>query len=176
MSMDKNPIIPNQAADRYAEMWADELREQLRIAGKHASGRLIQSIRADALVTAIEAGIIVKGADYLKFVDAGVSGTDKVQPGSPYRYTKYAGPPISALQNWIRIKNIQPRSGMSREGLAFAIQRKIWKFGVRPTHVLQKTVTAMATNKTALQFMEQAIATNLENEIITELNSDQPYG
>ena len=168
--MSTNKLIPNKAADRYAELWAEELRNQLRKAGKDASGRLIKSIKAEAIVTAMDAGIIVYGEDYLKFVDMGVSGTEMPQPGTPYKYSKTGKmPPIREIQQWIRIKNIQPRSGMTPQGLPFAIQRSIWKYGIRPTDVLQKTISSMKSNRRATELFVQAIATNLENNIATEI-------
>jgi hypothetical protein len=174
MSMDNNRVIPNKAAYQYAEMWADELREQLRKDGKDASGRLMQSVRPDILVTLDEMKISLTAESYLKYVDEGISGTDR-KFDTPYAYTTKP-PPIRAMQQWISVRGIQPRPGMTKAALPFAMQRSIWKFGIKPTNVIPKTAAAMGKNTRAISLLEVAIAANLENELITELNLDQING
>lgn len=154
MSTDKN-IIPNLAADRYAELWADELRAQLRKAGKSASGRLIQSVRAESVVRATGVDIDIIAEDYLTYVDAGR------RPGAKRV-------PIKALQQWIQIRGIQPRAGMTVKALPWVIQNSIWKKGIVATNVIPHTISAMSSNRLAIRQMEEAIATHIENQIDLE--------
>ena len=154
--MDKK-LIPNKAAERYGKEWADELRQQLKNAGKDASGRLIKSVRSEVLRDANGVEITIEAESYLDYVDAGR------KPGGKRV-------PISALQQWVNIKNIQPRAGMSPEALPWAIQRKIWKFGIPATNVIPKTISAMQNNKRAIALFEQAVAENIENTTIKEID------
>jgi hypothetical protein len=150
-------LIPNKAAERYGKEWAAELRNQLRIAGKDATGRLIKSIRSEALVQGQDVEILVEAESYLEYVDAGR------RPGGKRV-------PISALQQWINIKGIQPRAGMTVDALPWVIQNSIWRKGIPATNVIPKTISAMQTNTRAIALLEQAIAENIENQTESQLS------
>ena len=150
--MSTTNLIPNKAAERYGKEWAAELRNQLRIAGKDASGRLIKSIRADVLIDATGAEIDIEAEQYLEYVNAGR------RPGGKRV-------PISALQQWVSIRGIQPRAGMTVEALPWVIQNSIWRKGIPATNVIPKTIASMQTNARAITLLEQAIAENIENQI-----------
>ena len=72
---------------------------------------------------------------YGLFQDKGVSGTKTVY-ATPYSY-KSKMPPTKSLDKWIVRKGIAPRNKegkfISREGLKFAIARKIFLYGMKPT-------------------------------------------
>ena len=72
---------------------------------------------------------------YGLFQDKGVSGTKTVY-ATPYSY-KSKMPPTKSLDKWIVRKGIAPRNKegkfISREGLKFAIARKIFLYGIKPS-------------------------------------------
>lgn len=150
MSMDK--VIPNKAAERYGKEWAAELRNQLKLAGKDATGRLIKSIRPDVITDSNGVDIVIEAEQYLDYVDAGRRpGGKKV--------------PISALQQWVQIRGLQPRAGMTVEALPWVIQNSIWRKGIPATNVIPKTISAMQQNTRAIALLEEAIATHIETQI-----------
>ena len=82
-------------------------------------------------------------ADHGKFMDKGVSGTNKrryfkdinnTRRQSPFRY-KNLQPPASALDKWIVRRGIAPRDEkgrfMSRKSLQYLIARKIKSLGIQ---------------------------------------------
>jgi hypothetical protein len=154
MSTDKN-LIPDVATTRYADLWAAELRNQLVKAGKDASGQLIRSIRPEILSTETGAIIQILAEPYLQYVDKGRNPGGKRVP-------------ISALQQWISVRGIRPRAGMSVQALPWAIQQKIYIKGIDPTNVVSKTIREMGS--AGITDFESAIAIHLENTIIQTLD------
>lgn len=66
---------------------------------------------------------------YLIYQDLGVSGTKRVQEGSPFQYTTKQ-PPMESIKEWVRKKNIQGRDKktgrfITRESIAYLIARSI---------------------------------------------------
>lgn len=72
---------------------------------------------------------------YGQFQDKGVSGTKTVY-ATPYSF-KSKMPPTKSLDKWIVKKGIAPRNKegkfVSREGLKFAIAKKIFLYGIKPS-------------------------------------------
>jgi hypothetical protein len=155
MAMDNPNIIPDIATTKYADAWANELRNQLIRAGKDASGQLIRSIRPEILATETGAIIQILAEPYLQYVDSGR------KPGGKRV-------PIAALQQWISVRGIRPRAGMSVLALPWAIQNKIFKFGIAPTDVVAKTIREMGS--VGITDFESEIAIHLENTIIQTLD------
>ena len=95
-----------------------------------------------------------KMAAYGKFVDKGVSGTEKGRSfkdykgktlKSPFSYKKSKGhsqPPTKVLDKWIVKKGIAPRDAkgrfMSRKSISFLIARSIGKKGIQGISFFQK--------------------------------------
>jgi hypothetical protein len=73
--------------------------------------------------------------EYGIYQDKGVSGIKK-KYNTPHKYTNKM-PPTKALDKWIVKKGIAPRDDKgkftSREGLKFAIARKIYINGIKPS-------------------------------------------
>jgi hypothetical protein len=73
--------------------------------------------------------------EYGIYQDKGVSGIKK-KYNTPHKYTNKM-PPTKALDKWIVKKGIAPRDDKgkftSREGLKFAIARKIYFNGIKPS-------------------------------------------
>ena len=93
--------------------------------------------------------MVIEGEDYLKYVDEGR------KPG------KY--PNIGELKKWARIKGIPDKA-------VFPIANSIFRFGIKPTHILQKTNTKALTGA-PIKNLESNVAENLEDIIVKELEN-----
>jgi hypothetical protein len=78
--------------------------------------------------------------DYLKYVDQGR------KPGTY--------PPIQAIQRWVAIK------GLPKEA-AWAIRTNIFKFGIKPTRVIDKTKRAIELSRNVNRIYEQRMVDNI---------------
>lgn len=112
---------------------------------KVASGALLNSLDYRLVDDAKNIQIIAN--KYLQYVDKGR------RPGSY--------PPIQAIKQWASIKGI-PQSAV------FPIARKIFKFGIKPTNVIQKTVREIETSRTIRKKYEDEGVNNLINRINEE--------
>ena len=142
---DFNEIILRGIED-YGEKVIQILTQELINAGKDASGRLIKSLNfdikpvGDALYQ-----VMLTSEDYLKYVDKGR------KPGS------YV--PIRALKEWVRYRNIP-------EEAVYAINNKIYRYGIKPTNVIEKTKNRI-NNETDL--IEKAYAEYISAVIISRI-------
>tara|TARA_R100000908_G_C3742852_1_gene138913 strand:- start:590 stop:1132 length:543 start_codon:yes stop_codon:yes gene_type:complete len=138
-----------EALERYLNSFGKQVvrqaKDNLTSAGKE--GALQKSI--SFFITAQKGLITIKFkmASYGKFVDKGVSGTEKERSfkdykgktlKSPFRYKKSKGhsqPPTKALDKWIVKKGIAPRDEkgkfISRKSIKFLIARSIGKKGIQ---------------------------------------------
>ena len=119
----------------------------LKKAHKSSTGSLINSVSYKLREEASQINIVIESEDYLTYVDQGR------KPG------KY--PPIQAIANWCRVKGI-PQSA------AFPIAKNIFKFGIKPTNIIQQTVNVI-TNPTFIKKYEEEGAENIENIIKLEI-------
>jgi hypothetical protein len=117
--MNINDILDKRVIKMFGEDYIKVLTENLLRAGKEASGKLIQSLDWRVSGNVDTLSIFIEGEDYLLYVDKG-------------RRAGVKPPPISALKSWCKIKGLD-------EGLAFPIQKSIFKFGIPATNVIQKT-------------------------------------
>lgn len=118
-----NDIVDNKVVKVFGDDYVKILTENLLRAGKEASGKLIKSLNWRMVSTADAIQVVIDAEDYLIYVDKGR------RPG-------VKPPPISALKSWCKIKGID-------EGAAWPIQKSIFKFGIPPTGVIEKS-TRMA--------------------------------
>ena len=120
-----------------------QAKNNLKQGDKVVSGSLLGSIKYKVLKTAEGFTIQFTMADHGKFMDKGVSGTNKrryfkdinnTRRQSPFRY-KNLQPPASALDKWIVRRGIAPRDAkgrfMSRKSLQYLIARKIKSLGIQ---------------------------------------------
>lgn len=149
----------------FDEIGADLKKEMIRnliAEDKKATGTLIRSI--DYKLIVIEAQRLVRelkielvAADYLQWVDKGR------KPGSKM-------PPPNKLDKWIVARKIAPRDKkgrfISRKSLQFAIARAIQKNGIKPTNVIEKSITA-TLNKNRKKLTDAAVEEI--NNIITTI-------
>lgn len=98
---------------------------------KVASGKLVNSITYQ-IVTGRDGNPIVELSyqNYLKYVNKGR------KPDAKYV-------PISVLLDWIKVRGIRGRTKkgkfMSNLSMAFAIRQNIYKYGIRPTNIFDKS-------------------------------------
>jgi|LakMenEpi03Aug12_release.lakeMendotaPanAssembly.Ray.scaffolds.fasta_scaffold562275_2 hypothetical protein len=121
-------VNQHQTISQFFNEYCDTLRNRVPV----ASGELAKSID---FVINDDNTIEILMANYGKYLDKGVSGTER-KFNTPYSYTNRM-PPASVFDKWIVRKGIAPRNGrgqfQSRKGLQFAIARSIYKNGIRPT-------------------------------------------
>lgn len=127
-----------------------ELTNQLIKADKSATGNLINSLDYQVVETIDGFFINLLASPYLKYVDEGR------RPGKM--------PPPNKLINWIDQKSIRftNKRGklISKESTAFLIARSIGKKGIKPTHVIQKSIDSIYSNK--MKLIEQAAIEDIE--------------
>lgn len=80
--------------------------------------------------------------DYGKFIDKGVSGTEK-KYNTPFRY-KSKKPPAEVFITWSRVRNIKPRNPITgkfitNRSFGFIMQNHIFKKGIKPTEFFTKS-------------------------------------
>ena len=144
------------ALERYLNSFGKQVVNQAKanLASADKSGALEKSI--GFFVTAQKGLITIKFKmdSYGKFVDKGVSGTEKERSfkdykgktlKSPFGYKKSKGhsqPPTKALDKWIVKKGIAPRDEkgrfMSRKSISFLIARSIKRKGIQGISFFQK--------------------------------------
>jgi len=138
--------------DSFGRQVVNQAKENLASADK--GGALEKSISFFATAQKGLVTIKFKMDSYGKFVDKGVSGTEKERKYtdykgktlvSPFRYTKAKGhsqPPTKALDKWVVKKGIAPRDEkgkfMSRKSIKFLIARSIGKKGIQGISFFQR--------------------------------------
>ena len=107
--------LANQFGKDYVKVMVALLKGNKPFA-KVASGSLVNSINYRLRDVASQIQVQLIANDYLKYVDSGR------KPGTY--------PPIRPLLQWVSIK------GMPK-GAAYAIQKNIYRFGIKPTNVIK---------------------------------------
>lgn len=149
-------LVKRQALDEFAKLYVKTLKEQLennKPFAKRATGTLINSIN---VVVSEEQGkdvITLNAESYLKFVDKGVSGTIR-KYNTPYSYRNFP-PKIEAIRNWVRLKGLPDEA-------TYPIRMKIFRFGLKPTNVIDKTIRQIEYKSKWVNKFEEEIV----NEIL----------
>lgn len=106
------------ALELYGQEFIKILARELRNSKKDSSGKLISSLTSDVKDIAEELSLIFSAEKYIEYVDKG----------------RLAGsyPPIAALLKWASLRGLDKRK-------AFAIQKSIYKFGIKPTGIINKS-------------------------------------
>ncbi len=149
MSKDYN-IIDEKTLRQFGKDYVKILTIMLKKAGKKASGALINSLDFRLKETANEILIVLQANDYLEYVDKGR------KPG------KF--PPIKAISKWTSLKGI-PQSA------AFPIAYNIFKFGIKPTNVIDKTIKEIMTSPTLAKKYEDEMVENVEKIIFEQFKN-----
>ena len=92
--------------------------------------------------------IILTAPEYLTFIDQGR------KPGKM--------PPVQAIANWAKIKGINPEA-------AWPIAVNIMKFGIKPTNVIQKSITRFEDEFPVI--IEEELAAQLEEKIKSNIEN-----
>ena len=112
-----------------------ESRNNLKNMRKDTFGKLSKSLRGQVKVSKNSFEFDFMMEEYGIYQDKGVSGTKK-KYNTPHKYTNKM-PPTKALDKWIVKKGLAPRNEngkfISRQGLKFAIARKIYINGIKPS-------------------------------------------
>lgn len=138
-------LISKQKLKEFGKDYVKILIRELKRLGKNSSGRLIKSIDYRIKEDAKEINIEILSADYLKFIDEGRK--------------KGSYPPIKPLIAWTKIQGIN-------EEAAYAIQKSIFKFGIKPTRVIQTVIKEYETSTTLKKKYEDEVV----NQIIKNIN------
>ncbi len=131
--------------NEYVKVLVDELRK----AGK-GGGKLEKSIDYRLVPAARELTIALEAEDYLKYVDKGR------KPGSY--------PNITAISKWATL------NGISQDAV-FPIARKIFKFGIRPTNVIGKTIRRLDRDPKITDKMERILVKKIEDKLVTQIEN-----
>lgn len=147
------------------------IKKELTDANKNASFKLINSLNYDIETKGDVFSLVVEYADTGKFL---LSGR---KPGSKY-------PPKIAIMKWLKQKRLVLRDdrkvnikgeAYSKEeqlnSLAFLIQRKIARFGIKPFNFLKPYDTLKKSKEFALE-LEKNIAKDLEYIFIKEIKKE----
>jgi len=152
-------LVKKQAMDEFGKLYVKTLKQQLNSTQpfpKRATGKLINSINYRVTEKGDDWTLTLLSEDYLKFVDKGVSGTQR-KYNTPYSY-RQKKPPISVIKQWTRVKGIP-------EEAAYPIQNKIFRFGLKPTNVINKSIREIEYRSRWINRFEESITTEILNMV-----------
>jgi hypothetical protein len=131
--MDKIKMLALKGAmEKYGEALVIEIVQQLKDAGKEATGDLARSVGYELIETLDTIAIGIVALPYFDNVDSG-------------RRKGAKPPPTGPIIDWMKVKGIKgrnPKTGkfISQKSAAFAIARGIGKNGIKPTNVVKKSL------------------------------------
>lgn len=136
--------LKKQTFDKFGKLWVNTLTKELIRAGKKASGKLINSLDYRIQDEANGIQLLLESEDYLQWVDKGRK--------------RGSYPPIKAIASWVKVKGISDKA-------VFGIARNIYKFGIKPTNVLDKTEKIVLSKLTEL---ENELVNNIEEIVYND--------
>jgi hypothetical protein len=135
--------ITEAALHRIGSLWVSIMKRKIREANKIASGFLLESIGYEVKIGPDGDPVLeIQYADYWKYVNDGRKPRKKERPIT----AENGAVPIPALLEWIKIKGIRARdkkgrfTSVSRLSLAFSIRASIWKYGIKPANLFDRTI------------------------------------
>lgn len=137
----------NELQKQFGSDFIKILTKYLVINKKKSSGDLIKSLSPKLQDTAGKIQVLIESMDYLNYVDQGRK--------------KGSYPPIKDLIKWANMKGLS-------EGAAYATQQKIFRFGIKPTNVINKSIAEFENsfeNKYG-----QELVNDIEQLITNEIN------
>jgi hypothetical protein len=115
------------------------------VGNKVASGRLRDSIKVQTMQEGDQTVIQVISEQYAQWVQSG-------------RLPGKKGVPIDALEKWIKDRGLLGRDKkgrfIKRRSFAFAIQKNIKKFGIRPSNFLDVVLDTLADDPRIIEALE----------------------
>jgi hypothetical protein len=183
--------LTEQAADKLGDIFTSYIKKKIKeriypygnpevkgTGNKFASGKLYNSISYE---------VVPEGEDSFVIEFTYLNYFDYVNRGRK----KSAGKvPLQAILDWISIRRIKP-SGYKGRGryaikdkrsLAFAIQQNIFKYGIRPANIIDKTYDSLETFfaqppaalARELEGVFESIQGDINNLIENIINNPQP--
>ena len=156
--------------NKFAKYVIQQSRSNLTKGKKNVSKELYNSLGFKVSKSGETTSLAFEMADYGKYQDKGVSGTEK-KYNTPYKYTSKM-PPVKAFDKWVVRKGIAPRGAggqfAKREGLKFAIAKTIFKKGIRPSLFFTKPFEAAF--KRLPDELVEAYSIGLEKQIQVNIN------
>jgi hypothetical protein len=127
------------------------------VGNKVASGKLRNSVSVTVQQSGDDSAIIeVMMEDYAQWVQSGRL------PGKKFV-------PIGALEEWIRSRGLKGRNSkgrfMTNKSFAFAIQKNINKFGIRPANFIDISLENILDNEKVIELLGDATYEDLINAI-----------
>jgi hypothetical protein len=135
--------LTREALERFGRLFIATLKDKIESneypyghptrgrGNKVASGNLLNSLTYEVVDFQGQAALKITYADYFKYVNLG-------------RKPRVKRVPLDVLLEWISIKGIRgkTKSGrqMSNRSLAWAVQTNIFKYGIRPANIYDKTL------------------------------------
>lgn len=141
-------IVNKDTKKEFGDEYIKLIIKELRASKKSSSGKLIKSFKTKFKDTADKVNILIESEDYLKYIDEGRK--------------RGSYPPIKALANWARIKGI-------KEDKIYGIARNIYKFGIKPTNILDK-VEKKVLNGNTFKELENNISDSVLDIIVDDFN------
>ncbi len=143
---------------------------------------------ADLQMVVSDTGIDIMGQPYLIYQDKGVSGTEKTQPNTPFKYTEKR-PPASAFIDMIKRKNLNlrneefydsnagsPHSDIEGDeaainNLSYALRESIYKNGFPAKTIFSKEIPQLVTDitKTVTNFTGDFITSSIRDQYGTDI-------
>ena len=121
--------------DKFKDYVVQQSKSNLTRLKKNSSKNLYNSIKGKAKAMPNSFYLNFEMEPYGKFIDKGVNGK-KTAYSTPYSY-KTKMPPPSKLDKWIVRRGLATRDKngrfVSRKSLQFAIARKIFMYGIKPS-------------------------------------------
>lgn len=150
-----------EATDEIKKICSDLLgryTKAIHDAGKTASGSLERTARYKLEFNGRYIEVIFQLQDYWKYIENG---------------TKPHFPPMDAIEKWIQVKRIIPRTNGGKQipttrQLAYLISREISVKGTKPTKILQNTIDGADD---LIEQLIEAIANQLQEEINNEIDN-----
>lgn len=137
-------LITPQKIKEFGRDYVKILIRELKRAGKDSSGRLIRSIDYRLVQDAEIIKMELIAANYLEWVDKG-------RKRGTY-------PPIRPLIEWAKIKGLPIAA-------AYGTQQNIFKFGIKPTNVIQRVIKEFETSPTLQKKYEDEVVKNIIDNI-----------
>lgn len=138
--------------DEYGEKIVTDIEAILLKYNKRATGKLINSLDYDIVEDGDTFTLVIEWEDYGKYVAEG-------------RRAGAKQPPIKAIEEWLKVKRFKYN--------AYAVSKSIKKKGIKPIKELQayflKPYKEVLTSQTLNKELEEAIATDIENNLKNKL-------
>ncbi len=130
----------------------NDIKKDLKGAGKEASNNLIQSLRFDVQGEQVMS-LLMYAKDYWKFVDKGRKAGKQ--------------PPTKAIEKWLKQKSILTDKKKIK-GVAYVIARSIGEKGIKATNIFTDNINKLRKSPLLIEAMKQDVTNNLKQSFTTK--------